>query len=334
MQTEFRTVVEIDKFDFSIDAGSEVLLLGSCFSDNIGSRFVESRLKATVNPFGVVYNPYSVNRLLERALNLELCRENELVQRNQVWHHFDFHGSFSNPDQATVCRNINKAIEKTYEILKSADVLILTFGSSFVYERTDTSDIVANCHKFPSDFFSRYRLDSDEIASVYKELMVSIRMLNPGIKFIFTVSPVRHWKDGAHGNQLSKSVLFLAIDKLVEWFDGANYFPANEIVMDELRDYRFYDSKMFNPSPQAVDYIWQRFSETVLSSRARKFITLSSRISKARNHLLKNVSGQESEMFLEKSLKLVESVQSQFPETDLTADLHYFRNMLSQYGNS
>jgi hypothetical protein len=334
MQTEFRTVVDIDKFNFSIDAGSEVLLLGSCFSDNIGARFVNSRLKATVNPFGVVYNPYSVAKLLERALDRKLCRENELMQRNELWHHFDFHGSFSDQDKTKVFENINKTIEETHEILKSANVLILTFGSSFVYERTDTSEIVANCHKFPANFFFRYRLDPDEIAAIYKELMVAIRMLNPGVKFIFTVSPVRHWKDGAHSNQLSKSVLFLAIDKLVEWFDGARYFPAYEIVMDELRDYRFYDPKMFNPSPQAVDYIWLRFSETVLSSRAGKFIALSSKIAKARNHRLGNVSIQESEIFLEKSLRLVENVQNQFPETDLTVDLHYFRNLLSQYRSS
>ncbi len=331
MQTKFRTVVGIDKLDFSIDAGSEILLLGSCFSDNIGRRFVESRLKATVNPFGVVYNPYSIKVLIERAMRFDLCSEKELVQRNDMWHHFDFHGSFSDQDKAVVCRNINQAIEETHHILKSINVLILTFGSSFVYEREDNSEIVANCHKFPADFFSRYRLDAEEIASAYREMMISVRMLNPEVKFIFTVSPVRHWKDGAHGNQLSKSVLFLAIDKLVEWFEGVSYFPVYEIVIDELRDYRFYDPKMFNPSSQAIDYIWQRFCETVLSPRARKFVDLSSRISKARNHRIVNVSKQESLTFLEKSLRMVEDIQIQFPEADLTEDLHYFRNFLSKY---
>jgi hypothetical protein len=330
MQDEFRTVIDIEKFDFSIDPGSEVLLLGSCFSDNIGARFEQSHLRASVNPFGVVYNPYSIAKLLERALDLDLCGENELMQINGLWHHFDFHGSFSNVDKKTACSTINKAIEDTHEILKSTNFLILTFGSSLVYERVDTSEIVANCHKFPTDFFSRYRLDSDEIASKYRDLMVSLRMLNPKLTFIFTVSPVRHWKDGAHGNQLSKSVLFLAIDKLVEWFDGAVYFPAYEILMDELRDYRFYDPKMLQPSSQAVDYIWQRFSETVLSMRARKFIAVSSKISKARNHRLMNASRQDSVIFLENSLKLVEDVQNQFPEADLTSDLDYFRSLLSQ----
>ena len=329
MQTDFRTIVKIDKFDFSVDVSSEVLLLGSCFSDNIGSRFVESRIRALVNPFGVVYNPLSIQRLLSRTMKRELCEEDELVFHNNRWHHFDFHGMFSGNDKVEVCEKINHAIESTHQFLKKSGLLIVTFGSSFVYERTDTSCVVANCHKFPNDFFSRYRLEPDEITSVYKDLIVALRVFNPGLKIVFTVSPVRHWKDGAHGNQLNKSVLFLAVNKLVEWFDGVSYFPAYEIVMDELRDYRFYDSGMFNPSDQAVDYIWQRFVEVLFTQEARSFVAQVSKIVRARNHCFKDAMKEEKILFFQKSLELIRNLKLQFPEANLSSDHDYFQMSLA-----
>jgi hypothetical protein len=330
MQNDFRTIVKIGKYDFAIGVDSEIMLLGSCFSDNIGACFVESRLKATVNPFGVVYNPWSIARLLERTMNLEWCGEDELVLHNEQWHHFDFHGVFSGTNKADVCENINQTLESSHQILRNTDYLILTFGTSYVYERADTSEIVANCHKMPAVFFVRYRLEPDEIVALYKELIVSLRVFNPGLKILFTVSPVRHWKDGAHENQLSKSVLFLAINKLVELFDGVEYFPSFEIVMDELRDYRFYDAGMFNPSGQAVDYIWHRLVESLLSSDAQKFISLSSKIAKARNHRLVDFAGSEPLIFIQKSLELIENTKIQFPQADLQSDYLYFRNLLDR----
>ncbi|WP_291860795.1 GSCFA domain-containing protein [Marinilabilia sp.] len=328
MQNEFRTVVNIKRFDLSIDVGSEVLLLGSCFSDHIGARFVDSRLKAVVNPFGVVYNPWSIARLLERTMNLELCEEDELILHNEHWHHFDFHGVFSGADKTDVSKKINQTLENTHEILGRTDYLVLTFGTSYVYERVDTSGIVANCHKMPTGFFSRYRLEPDEIVALYKELIVSLRMFNPGLKILFTVSPVRHWKDGAHGNQLSKSVLFLGINKLVELFDGVEYFPAFEIVMDELRDYRFYDPGMFNPSEQAVDYIWRRLVDSLFSNDAQKFISLASKIAKARKHRIVDPAASESLTFIRKSIELIENIKLQFPQADLDSDHLYFKNLL------
>jgi len=332
MQNDFRTVVDVGKFDFSIHADSEMLFLGSCFSDNIGARFKTSRMKALVNPFGVVYNPLSVARLVERALDPEPCTSDELVFHNEKWHHFDFHGSFSGFEPREVCEVINRTVQETSTLLKSSDVLFLTFGTSFVYERQDTSEVVTNCHKFPSGFFSRYRLDPEEIVVKYKELIVSLRVFNPKLKIIFTVSPVRHWKDGANGNQVSKSALFLAIDKLVDLFDGVYYFPAYEILMDELRDYRFYDARMFNPSEQAVDYIWKRLSDVLFSSSAKKYISLTSRIAKARNHKLSDSSGSQAVEFLRQSLRLVDDVTRQFPGCDLSSDAEYFRNELIKCG--
>ncbi len=282
MPFEFRTVVHPGKYQSEIDVGSKIFLMGSCFTDNIGSKFLDARLQALVNPFGVLYNPFSIARLLERVKEQDLCQPEELVLHNGVWHHFDFHGRFSHPDQHRVCEQINNGLEVAANFLENTDFLVLTFGTSFVYERADTSEVVANCHKFPEDYFNRYRLDPEEIISLYKELIIALRVFNPGLKIVFTVSPVRHWKDGAHANQVSKSSLFLAIDKLCDLFDKVWYFPAYEIMMDELRDYRFYDDDMFNPSNRAVDYIWYRFSETLLSEKGRQFIKRTARILKSK----------------------------------------------------
>jgi hypothetical protein len=335
MSFEFRTIVDPGKFDVSIDPGIKSLLVGSCFSDNIGSKFLKARLQVKVNPFGVIYNPVSTAKNLERARNCLYCKSDELVSRNGLWHHFDFHGRFSNPEKDVVCRNINKSIKETADFLSIADFLIITFGTSFVYERNDTSDIVSNCHKFPSEYFSRYRLESDEIVALYKELIVSLRMFNPNLKIIFTVSPVRHWKDGAHGNQVSKSVLLLAIDKLCDLFSKVWYFPAYEIVIDELRDYRFYDSRMFNPSAQAVEYIWKRFVDVLLSDRAKDFIKRTARIENARNHKLMGLPDENYRNFILKTLEMIQNIETDFPEAVLLEDKHYFESLLDKHwGNS
>ncbi|MGQ1890367.1 GSCFA domain-containing protein [Thermophagus sp. OGC60D27] len=328
MLSEFRTIVDVGRVEATIDVDSRVMLMGSCFTDNIGSKFVENRLHALVNPFGDIYNPVSAARLLNRVINRNLCTNRELVQHEGLWHHFDFHGQFSNPEKETVCGRINETIEQVSRFLKSADFLLLTFGTSFVYERSDTSQIVANCHKFPSAFFSRYRLEPEEIISLYKELIVSLRVFNPNLKIIFTVSPVRHWKDGAHQNQVSKAALFLAIDKLCEVFEKVWYFPAYEILMDDLRDYRFYDEKMFNPSHAAIEYIWRRFVDALFTVRAQNYLKRIEKVKRARNHRFFHPDPVLQSRFAQKTLQLIDEIESQFPEIVLSSDREYFDKLV------
>lgn len=328
MSSEFRTIVDIGKYESNFDVGSRALLLGSCFTDNIGSKFTENRLNALVNPFGDIYNPVSIARLLNRVIEQHYCDQEELVEQNGLWHHFDFHGRFSGTNKNEVCANINRTVQECGQFLKSADFLLLTFGTSFVYERTDTSEIVTNCHKFPSDFFIRYRLEPEEIITLYKELIVSLRVFNPGLKIIFTVSPVRHWKDGAHQNQVSKAALFLAVDKLCEVFEKVWYFPAYEILMDDLRDYRFYDERMFNPSAVAVEYIWNRFVNVLFTPRAQKFLQKIEKVKKARNHRFLHPNAESQRRFAHKMLRLVDDIEQEFPEIVLSADREYFSQWL------
>ncbi|MFW5890159.1 MAG: GSCFA domain-containing protein [Marinilabiliaceae bacterium] len=330
MTDKFRTVVEPGKYESLIDVGSRVFLTGSCFTDHIGGKFREHRLSAMVNPFGVLYNPFSIAGALERVTERSYCHEEELVHHNGLWHHFDFHGQFSHESKKSVCHELNKKIDEACGFLGETDFLVLTFGTARVFEYIENNRIVANCHKIPADRFNHYRLEPDEIVALYKELIVSLRVFNPSLKIIFTVSPVRHWKDGAHANQLSKSVLHLAVDKLCNLFEGVWYFPAYEIMMDELRDYRFYDDSMFNPSPLAVNYIWERFSGSLLTSAARQFAARAVRISKARNH---RHSGKEAESyvrFLQNTLLLIREIEQQFPDADLSDDRGYFESLLNE----
>jgi hypothetical protein len=208
--------------------------------------------------------------------------------------------------------------------------LILTFGTSYVYEHKEKARLVANCHKFNANLFNRYLLDPDEIIETYTDLIVRLRVYNPSIKIILTVSPVRHLKDGAHGNQISKSVLLLAIEKIVERFDGVVYFPAYEIVMDELRDYRFYDSKMIQPNDTAIKYIWEKFINTFFSDEAHNYYNQVQKIIKARNHRLSDFSNENTRSFIYNTLQHIDLLMSQNPCVLLEKDRKYFLKILDK----
>ncbi len=331
MSDEFRTKVKIGKYEDLIDVGSKVLLVGSCFTDNMGAKFKEFRMNALVNPFGVVYNPVSIARLLNRVLLLDYCDEDELVFHNGLWHHLDFHGRFSDREKQNVCENIDSTLVEVSQYLKKAEFLILTFGTAFVYEYDGTSLIVSNCHKMPDSFFYRYRLDPEEIVEDYQDLIVDLRAFNPSLKIIFTISPVRHLKDGAHGNQVSKSSLMLAVDKLCGMFEKVFYFPAYEIVMDDLRDYRFYDEGLINPSRQTIRYIWERFSEVLLSDRAHLYTKKIAKLEKAVNHRIQDAGNEEAvRNFALKNLQFIDSISSDFPEVNLIEERNYFTTLLKE----
>ncbi len=201
--------------------------------------------------------------------------------------------------------------------LKEADCLFVTFGTSWVYELLSSGTIVSNCHKLPAKDFNRYRLNVDEIVSIYKDLLVELLVFNPNIKIVFTVSPIRHWKDGAHGNQLSKGTLLLAVDQLTELFDQVSYFPSYEIVMDELRDYRFYSEDMLHMSDVAIKYIWQRFSDTYLSEESKQIQKQVAKFILAANHRPFNVSSDSHQIFIKSSLSKIQEFLRMNPMVDM-----------------
>lgn len=258
----FQTNVEIPPTDLTITYGDRIMTLGSCFAENIGGKMKQLYFDTEINPFGVLYNPVSISNSINMLIEPRPFTEVDLFQNRGLWQSFS-HSSFFSATTAEKCLEaINERFDAAVDFLRETNFLVITFGTAWVYEEAKGGRVVSNCHKLPASSFIRRRLTVDEIVSDYSELVTRIKTLYPRLQIIFSVSPIRHWKDGAHGNNVSKSTLLLAIDALQNEFDHVHYFPAYEIQLDELRDYRFYASDMLHPSDVAVDYIWQRFSET------------------------------------------------------------------------
>ena len=266
----FQTKVEIPVSKLKIDYEDKIMTLGSCFAQNIGKKMEEVWFDTIINPFGVLYNPVSIQKSIELLIENKTFTENDLFDYRGLWQSFSQSSLFSDITAEKCLIKINERYIPARDFLKKTDFLLITFGTSWVFEEKKTGNIVSNCHKLPANDFVRRRLTVEEIVSLYTKLFAKLRELFPKLKLVFSVSPIRHWKDGAHENNVSKSILLLAIEQLQKQFENVEYFPAYEIQMDELRDYRFYASDMFHPSDVAVDYIWKRFSETYFDNKTLK----------------------------------------------------------------
>lgn len=271
---EFRTPVTITLAPFAIEPRERMLFVGSCFADNIGRRFVEDKFRATVNPYGVMYNPASILHTVKRWTE-------ELVDAQ----------SEASDSGSDVSQAINEAPQTA----------VFTLGTNHVYVLNETGEIVDNCRKRPQRLFTERELSVDECADYLREAVAMLRQINPSVRIIITVSPIRYAKYGFHGSQLSKATLLLAADKLTKEMDNVVYFPAYEIVNDELRDYRFYREDMLHPTDQAVEYIWQRFGETFFSKQTVKFLEEWRPIKAALAHRPFNPEAEEYKKFLEKA---------------------------------
>ena len=271
---EFRTPVTITLAPFAIEPRERMLFVGSCFADNIGRRFVEDKFRATVNPYGVMYNPASIMHTVKRWTEELVAAQSE--------------ASDSGSD---VSQAINEAPQTA----------VFTLGTNHVYVLNETGEIVDNCRRRPQRLFTERELSVDECADYLREAVAMLRQINPSVRIIITVSPIRYAKYGFHGSQLSKATLLLAADKLTKEMDNVVYFPAYEIVNDELRDYRFYREDMLHPTDQAVEYIWQRFGETFFSKQTVKFLEEWRPIKAALAHRPFNPEAEEYKKFLEKA---------------------------------
>jgi hypothetical protein len=268
------TEVALPDFPFRLDHHSPVLMMGSCFTENIGRQLERYLFPVCINPFGVIYNPLSVKKGLDSLVHKEKYGAEDLKRYNDLWFSFDHYTGFSSPDRDVALDRINRSFASAKEVLKKAGTLILTWGTSWVYRYRESGEVVCNCHKIPAGEFTRTQLSTREIIAVYESFLPELFTFNPDLKIIHTISPVRHWKDGAHGNQLSKATLLLAGEALRNKYPGKFfYFPSYEIVMDELRDYRFYAADMIHTSQQTSLYIWEKFQEVLVSRESSELIS-------------------------------------------------------------
>ena len=313
----FQTSVELPAGLPPVSHADHILLMGSCFAENIGALLMDAKFRLNQNPFGILYNPLSILSALREIEMKKEYTEKELFAYRGLWHSPMHHGSFSASTPEKTLQNINDRLRQAFQTMQQLDWLMLTFGTAYVYEQKETGKVVANCHKLPENNFNRRLLLADEIVDEYTSLIISLAARNPNLKILFTVSPIRHIRDGMHANQLSKSTLLLAIDRLQQLFpQHVFYFPSYEIVLDELRDYRFYADDMLHPSPLAVRYLWGRFSETFFSADTKQIMTAVEDIRRDLAHKPFHPGSEAYQRFLGQIVLKIERLIGKYPYLD------------------
>lgn len=308
------TSVEIGKMKSLLGYSDQLLLMGSCFVSEIGLRLQDAKFNCQVNPFGVLYNPLSIATSLRMLLENSFPTRENFFSHEGLWHSYLFHGDFSAPTIEGLQENIYRSLDACHDVLKQISCLFITFGSAYVYELKETGQVVANCHKLPEKQFNRRRLSQQEIVHTYTDLLQAIWQVNPACRVLFTVSPIRHIRDGLHANQLSKATLLLAIDQLQQLYpDKVLYFPAYELLMDELRDYRFYADDLVHPSSMAVEYVWKRFTETCFDEETLATMKSVNEIKKMLEHRPLHPESDEYARFLHQIVLKIETLSEKCP---------------------
>lgn len=316
---KFRTEIEITSLGVKIGYENRVLALGSCFAAHIARKLAGAKFRVAENPSGILFNPLSIAAAIRCYADPAPVTRGELGFDGEVWHHFGFHGDFSAPTADEALQKMNAARQAGADALRTADRIVLTFGTAWVYERQ--GEAVANCHRRPAAEFTRRRLGVDEIVTAFADLMAGPL---GGREVILTVSPVRHLGDSLAGNAVSKAALRLAAEELAERFPDVHYFPAYEILNDDLRDYRFYADDLVHPSPQAVEYVWEKFSATVLSEQARRLLPDVRHIVVAAAHRPRNPQSATYREFCRRRLEEIAAL----PQIDFRTEAEYFRRCI------
>jgi hypothetical protein len=290
----------------------------------------ELQFPADVNPFGISYNPSSVSRNLWTLMEGKEYAKEDLHSLEGKWFSYDHHGRFSSPDAQTCLDAINSRIGSTRKRLKDITTLIITWGTARVWVHKKTTNVVNNCHKVPANQFQRYLLSVTQVVDTYTKLFARIRQDIPGLKVILTVSPVRHWKDGAQRNNVSKSTLILAAHRLCQDFSYCEYFPSFEIAMDDLRDYRYYADDLLHPNRQMVDYIWEKFSDAYFDAETRQITASIQKIVTARQHRPFDPGSGKYLEFCRKQIDIITKLKQKNPFLDLKGLEQYFTEQLDQ----
>lgn len=300
---EFRTEIKLKPQQKNlIDHKSKILLLGSCFSENIGDKLDYYKIPTVINPFGTLFNPLTIFKVIEDSVLKKKYTEKELVKNGPLYHSLNHHSSFSALKSNLTLDNIHKAQEKCLLHLKSCSHLLITLGTSYVYQHLKSQNFVANCHKIPSNEFKKQLLQIEDIEISLQKTIEIIHKINPKCQIIFTISPVRHTKDGLAENTLSKAHLLAATRKTIQFYSNTAYFESYEIMMDDLRDYRFYKADMIHPNLTAINYIWQQFSKVWISEKATLYFKSINSIQQALLHKPFNAESESHQFFLKKLL--------------------------------
>jgi hypothetical protein len=308
--TDFRTDVRVTSSAYPITLKTPVLTAGSCFADGIGHRLDINKFRVLTNPFGVIYNPYSIHKAIRYAIHNEPAADHLFLQNNDVYLNYDFHSELSSLNKADLMQRLTNTIGSVHYFLKDTSWILITYGTAWVYNRVDTGEIVANCHKMPASNFRKTLMTEDSIVKSFEQLFNDLKKYNPNVRIILTVSPVRHIKDTLELNSASKSVLRVACHSIAQKFEDAEYFPAYEMMLDDLRDYRFYKSDLIHPTEVAEDYIWNKFAERYFDDSTKQFIKDWTPLRAALNHKPFHPQSKQHQQFLHDTIQKLERLKT------------------------
>lgn len=329
---QFTTPTHIAPLQPALRHSDRLLVVGSCFAEHIGSRLQQMKWSAVVNPFGVLYNPLSIAEALGRLMDAKPYTEDDLtLYPHGGWSTWMHHSRYAHPDRSMALQLINESLATGSQMLAQTDMLIITLGTAWVYRLKEDGRVVGNCHKVPEREFVRQRLSVDEIVETFVALLDRLWSANPGARVLLTVSPVRHLKDGLHGNQLSKATLLLAVDELCRRMpERCVYFPAYEVLMDELRDYRFYAEDMAHPSKQAVDYVWERFVEHCTDEAAHAFMSEWSKVCRALEHRPFKPDSEQYRAFVRQNMLKIAELKEKYPYLEVQNEIDQCHTLLNR----
>ena len=311
---QFTTKIPISNSNHPIDYDSKMVSLGSCFAVNIADKFNYYKFQNTVNPFGILFHPLAIHTIIRRAVEEDFFAESELFFHNERWHCFDVHSDLSHSNKGDLLQNLNQGLLEIKSQIKAATHVIITYGTAWVYKEKTSQKIVANCHKVPQAQFEKELLSAAQIENAIAETIGLLLKVNPNVNMVLTISPVRHLKDGFTQNQQSKANLIIGIHQTINRQPTTfNYFPSYEIMIDELRDYRFYAQDMIHPNQTAIDYIWERFAETSISKESFLIMDEVERIQKALSHKPFHPNSESHQKFVLQVAQSIARLQEKFP---------------------
>ena len=319
----FHLQFPIPPFSEKINYSQKFLFLGSCFAENIGETMTRYKFNAEINPHGVLYNPASIAVALRRYAENKKMDSSELFFANECWNSWEHHSRFSKTNKEICLTEINNSISSAHQKIKNAEWLFITFGSAYVYKRQ--GELVGNCHKFPQKEFVKSLMSAQVIVADYTLLIQELKKINKDLKIVFTISPVRYIRDGVVENNLSKARLIDAVHQLVQENENAFYFPAYELVMDDLRDYRFYKNDLIHPNEQAIEYVFEKLIATTFSEETKELFDKLKAIITAKEHRPFNEDTEAFKKFKTNFSTLCHELQKEFPFLDLDEEVVYFK---------
>lgn len=324
----FRTEAPRLSYPFDLDHSQPILCYGSCFAEHMAKQLAERKFETLLNPFGITYHPLQIAKGLAALLKPDQIREEQVFAHRGLWQSFDFHSQFSNPEKAIAIARMNQSLERGAAFLQQAELLIVTLGTAYGFVDLATGEVVNNCHKLPAKQFEKRLFRPEMMLEPLEKLFAQLRAQQPGLQIILTVSPVRHLKDGMVENQRSKAALLLLAADLEAQLEYVHYFPAYELVMDDLRDYRFYEEDLLHPNSVAVGYIWSYFKEAFFSEKNQQLLTQIEKIATAKQHRPFHPRTEGHQAFIRQQLTKIQDIQRLHPRLDFSEEVRHFSKNL------